>query len=307
MALTRSNLRLWYKMFTGQSILHVNQGLGKCFSPTEIRGYYNDLTEKVTRLPHLLGTDVLPTLAIGGGQHVEFAVGIFQYGLGAYDLYLTTGGDVYKTKFQQSLKWACDHQEASGAWKTFQHIYPDHPYGAMCQGEGVSLLLRGYISSHQQEYIDRAHRAIDFMLTSVTEGGTTLYQEEDVVFREYPHRRAVLNGWIFAWFGLYDYVLVCQDKGKYQKLLDASCKTMLRHLPTLSRWYWSKYDFAGRVASPFYHNLHIALMQAMYQLTHHEEFKQYAEKWARCSNNPFKKGIAISYKSIQKIFEKKVP
>lgn len=37
-----------YKMMTGQSISHVNQGIGTCYSKTEVLGYYNDLIEKVT-------------------------------------------------------------------------------------------------------------------------------------------------------------------------------------------------------------------------------------------------------------------
>ena len=35
-------------MITGQSLEHVKQGL-KIYSISEIKGYYNDLTEKVTK------------------------------------------------------------------------------------------------------------------------------------------------------------------------------------------------------------------------------------------------------------------
>ena len=36
-------------MLTGNSISHVKQGAGSCYSKTEVAGYYNDLTEKVTK------------------------------------------------------------------------------------------------------------------------------------------------------------------------------------------------------------------------------------------------------------------
>ena len=36
-------------MLTGQSIYHVNQGVGTCYSKTEVAGYYNDLTGKITQ------------------------------------------------------------------------------------------------------------------------------------------------------------------------------------------------------------------------------------------------------------------
>ena len=294
-------------MLTGNSVFHVHQDLGKCFSTNVIKGYYNDMTEKVTRLPHLLQTKDLPTLSISKDQRIEFSVGIFQYGLGAYDLYLTTGKDIYKKKFLQCVEWAYQHQEATGAWNTFQHIYPKHPYGAMSQGEGVSLLLRGYVYEKNPEYLNAAKKGIDFMLKPINAGGTTVYEGEDVIFREYAHRPAVFNGWVFAWFGLYDYVLITKDEGDYKNLLDRSCESLLRRLSQISTWYWSKYDFDGRIASPFYHRLHIAQMQALYQITKAEEFGHYADKWAKYACNPLKKSIAFIYKALQKIVEKEVP
>lgn len=307
MPISLSNFRLWFRMLTGRSVLHVRQDLGKCFSTKEIKGYYNDMTEKVTRLSHLLQNDNLPTLSVSKDQRIEFAVSIFQYGLGAYDLYLTTGEEIYKKKFLQCVEWAFQHQEASGAWNTFQHIYPAHPYGAMSQGEGASLLIRGFIQEKNPEYLKAAQRGIDFMLKPITDGGTTLYENDDVVFREYAHRPAVFNGWIFAWFGLYDYVMATNDDGEYKSILNRSCDTLLRRLPQLSTWYWSKYDFDGRISSPFYHRLHIAQMQALHQITGTETFGMYADKWSKNARNPFKKSIAFIYKAFQKIFEKKVP
>lgn len=307
MPFSLSHLRLWFRMLTGRSVLHVHQDLGKCFSTKEIKGYYNDMSEKVTRLPHLLQTNDLPTLSISKDQRIEFPVGIFQYGLGAYDLYLTTGEEKYKKKFHQCVEWAYQHQEPSGAWNTFQHVYPKHPYGAMSQGEGASLLLRGYMIDKNPELLEAAKKGINFMLKPIAEGGTTLYEGNDVVFREYPQRPAVFNGWIFAWFGLYDYVLATNDEGEYKKILDQSCDTMLRRLPELSTWYWSKYDFDGRMASPFYHRLHIALMQALHQLTGADTFGVYADKWSKDARNPLKKSVAFVYKAMQKIVEKKVP
>ena len=42
-------IKKWYKMLTGQSISHVNQGAGTCYSRDCVAGYYNDLTEKITK------------------------------------------------------------------------------------------------------------------------------------------------------------------------------------------------------------------------------------------------------------------
>ena len=126
-------------MLTGNSILHVNQNLGKCYKKDQIAGYYNDLTEKVTRTPELLASHSLPTIHTEKGEDIYFPVAVFQYGLGAYDLYLLSGEQQYLDAFRMAADWAVEHQEPSGAWNNFFYVYPDHPYGAMAQGEGTSL------------------------------------------------------------------------------------------------------------------------------------------------------------------------
>lgn len=303
MALSVKNLKRWYKMLAGKSVWHVNQDIGKCFSTEEVKGYYNNLTEKVTRMPELLDTEDLPRLKIGADKYVDSGVAIFQYGLGAYDLYLQTGNDKYHKKFLQAVEWAVRKQEASGAWDNFSYFYPDHPYGAMAQGEGTSLLIRAYVDTGDELYLNRAKSAIDFMLTSVEEGGTTLYESYDTILLEYPHRKAVFNGWIFAWWGLYDYVRITKDNGIYKTVLDKSLHTLERMLPSFSNSYWSIYDLEKRIASPFYHNLHIAQMQAMYQLTGNGEFNKYATRWEHQQKNPIFKTMAFIKKSIQKLAE----
>lgn len=296
-------IKRWYFMLSGKSIWHVNQDIGKVFSINEIEGYYNNLTEKVTKLPELLYTDQLPKLDLDNGQKVYMPVAIFQYGLGAYDLYLQTGEKKYLKKFYQAVEWTVAHQDEKGRWSTFFYIYPEHPYGAMAQGEGASLLLRAYTHSGHIKYLESSQKAIDFMLLSVDKGGTTIYDNNGVMFAEYTHLPIVMNGWIFAWWGLYDYVLATHDTGDYKDLLERSCNTLVYFLPRFKASYWSKYDLGGMMASPFYHNLHIAQMQAMYELTSEDVFSQYARRWERQQKNPFCKSLAFVKKAAQKIAE----
>ena len=288
-------------MLTGRSILHVNQGIGRHFSNSELAGYYNDLTEKVTRLPQLLDNDELPTTAAENGTKVFFPVAVFQYGLGAYDLYLESGqqDDRYLHKFILCAEWAIDKQEDSGAWNNFFFMYPEHPYGAMAQGEGASLLLRAYRQTNEQRFLDAARRAIDYMLTPLKDGGTS---DGDILL-EYTHLPAVMNGWIFAWWGLYDYVLVTKDTGEYKKRLTNSCKSLESMLSKFSCSYWSMYDLAGHIASPFYHHLHIAQMKAMHSLTGHEIFMKYALRWEKNENSRIAYLRAFIKKAWQKIKE----
>lgn len=301
MALSTYNIKKWYLMLTGHSILHVNQDLGRHFHVTKLEGYYNNLTEKVSRLPLLLDNEDLPTSPDESGGQILFPVAIFQYGLGCYDLYLTSGksDNRYLRKFMQCAEWAIDKQEPSGAWNNFFFRYPQHPYGAMAQGEGVSLLLRAHAHTGEERFLATSKKALDFMLKPVSEGGTA---DGDILL-EYTHLPAVLNGWIFAWWGLYDYVLVTHDENKYKDKLEKSCKALEERLAAFNNNYWSLYDLAGHIASPFYHRLHIAQMQAMYQLTGHDIFRQYQEKWERDESSKLRYARAFVKKAWQKLRE----
>lgn len=296
-------IQRWTKMLLGRSVEHVHQGAGKVYCKSEIKGYYNDLTEKVTMDKSLLYNERLPLIKQLDGQYIYFPVAIFQYALGCYDLWLIEKDEVYKNKFIQCALWTLDKQDKEGRWDNFSHIYKNAPYGAMAQGEGASVLLRAYALTGKVSYREAAQKAVDFMIQDIERGGTTDYAGGKIVFREYTNLPTVLNGWIFAWWGLYDYVIASNDNGKYKRILDKSLETLIESLPLFKNKYWSLYDFEGRLTSPFYHNLHIAQMKVMYDLTGAEIFKEYETKWQYQRSNIFCKSLAFIVKPIQKIRE----
>lgn len=296
-------IKRWYLMLTGKSVWHVNQDIGKCFAKDEIRGYYNNMIEKVTKMPKLLDSDEMPKLNLAEGKFTYFPVAIFQYGLGCYDLWLQTKDERYIRKFMQCVEWTMAHQDEKGRWNNFSHYCPETPYGSMAQGEAASLMIRAYVHTKEQKYLDAAKRALDFMLLPLEDGGTTKYVDDDAYLMEYTFKGMVLNGSIFSWWGLYDFVLATGDNGKYMEEMDKILKSLIKVLPLYKCTYWSMYSEDGLIASPFYHNLHVAQMQAMYQLTGERIFDEYAKRWERQQKNPFCKGVAFVKKSIQKIKE----
>lgn len=302
MALTLYNIKKWILMLSGKSIMHVNQGVGRCYSVGDIFGYYNDLTEKVTKDPLTLCSDHPPMVKIESGETIYFSIAVFQYGLGAYDLYLQRNDIVYLEKFWQCVQWAIQTQGKMGESKTFSHVYPNAPYSAMAQGELCSLLLRAYRETKDLEYLARAEKAIDFMLTPVELGGTAKYENDQIIFLEYTELAPVLNGWIFALFGLYDLTLVCDDK-KYNHILQKAVISLKNNLCKFDNGYWSLYDLDNKITSPFYHRLHIAQLEALYTLFRMEEFKWYMDKWNDYQRNRFNVWKAFIVKSIQKIRE----
>ena len=181
-------------MMTGKSILHVNQPKGNYFKINSLEGYYNDLTEKVTKSN--LSLNEIPITELPNGKKIEFSIAIFQYCLGAYDLYLANNDKKNLERFFTTVKWAIDNQGNNGGWKSFEDNKAN-PYSAMAQSEGISLLLRAFKETKNKLYFDRAKSAISLMLNDEKSVGCTQYINDDVILKEYPLRSVVLNGWIF--------------------------------------------------------------------------------------------------------------
>lgn len=299
MSVSLYKIKKWYKMLAGKSISHVNQGVGTCFSKNEVAGYYNDLTEKVTRDdPDIL----VPKYHVDTGEEIYFSIGIFQYGLAAYDLYLKLGEERYKKKLLACAGWAVDNQQADGSWVTFAYENPEHPYSAMAQGEGISMLLRAHIVTGDARYLTAAQKAKDFMLKPITEGGTTRYQGERVYLYECTHEPLILNGWIFSLWGLYDYSKYVEDD-QVKAVLAATLTSLKEKLPAFDLKYWSRYEDGKRICSPFYHRLHIAQLRVMYDLFGDEIYQKYADRWDGYQKSFWKPKRAFVKKALQKIFE----
>lgn len=302
MSINLYNIKLWAKMLKGDSVHHVNQTMGEFFDKNELKGYFNNLTEKVTKDPDdSLNKKTLPIDHEPNGDFL-FPVGIFQYGLGSYDLFLKTGDKKYLDQFKLCADWTLNTQEENGAWNNFFFRHPKYPYGAMCQGEAASLLVRAYKEFKDERYLLFAKKALDFMLLPVEEGGTTKYEQNDIILLEYTHLEPVLNGWIFAAFGLFDYHLASGDE-KYKTIFDNTINAIKKRIGLFDNGYWSMYDLGGKITSPFYHKLHIAQMEALYIVTKDDVFFVKKKQWREYINSKYCYVRAFITKAFQKIRE----
>ena len=298
MGISLYKIKKWYKMLTGQSVSHVNQGVGTCFSKEEVAGYYNDLTEKVTKdNPDIL----VPMYRVDTGSEIYFSIGVFQYGLAAYDLFLKTREDIYKKKVLACSEWALNNRQEDGSWITFEYKSKEHPYSSMAQGEGISLLIRAHILTGDSRYLHAVHKAKEFMLKPLCEGGTAEYTEDGgVILYEATYNPVVLNGWIFSLWGLYDYYKYFRDE-EAKLMLEKTLSSLKKKLPDFDMKYWSRYEDGKRISSPFYHKLHIAQLEAM--LFGDGIYKDFAVKWDKYQKSFLNPKKAFIKKALQKVFE----
>ena len=299
MKVTKYQLTKWVRKYVIKTMTGFRQGVGQIYSKNEVAGYYNDLREKVLE-GKPLAPEELPTSVADSGKEFLFTIGVMQYGLACYDLYLMEHDEAMKQKLYVCADWAVQAQDENGGWKTFDHIYPDAPYSAMAQGEGVSMLVRAYKESGREAYLEAAKKAFAFMLVPVEEGGVCISTETDLVFKEYMPRPVVFNGWVFALWGVYDLMKQTgepQVKAAYEK----SLRTLERWLPEYDTGYWSRYDREERIASPQYHKLMIDQMAVMYDLTGHEIFETYLGKFEKYRDSFWCSKWAFVVKAAQKI------
>ena len=293
-------------MLMGKSTFNVKQGVGKIYSSIEIKGYYNDLTNKVSKNT-ILDKNGIPVNTTIAGVKAYFPISIFQYGLGLYDLFLIEKKEEYLDRFLKIANWALENQEEDGMWDCFAKLKDKahKTQSSMCQSQGASVLLRAYIQKNETKYFDAAKKAIDFMIKDVNDGGTCLYQNDNIIFQEYvsEYNLSVLNGWIFSIFGLYDFCLVEKEE-KYKTILEKTIQTLSLKLNEYDRKYWSNYDLKKTIASPAYHDLHIMQLQLLYDIFKKEEFKEFVNIWTKYEKSKISRIRAIIVKLKQKFFPK---
>lgn len=299
-------LKRWVHILVGKSSVSVTQGVGKIYSINDIKGYYNDLTGKLCG-SLILDDNRIPVCQISGDRFVHFPIAIIQFGLACYDNWLLTGDAESLRDFDRAVEWVMNEQRPDGSWDCFGPIESKkYSVSSMCQGEAASLLLRKYIETKDIVFYEASKKAIDFMLKPIQEGGTANYINEDVMFEEYalPNEvSTVLNGWIFSLFGLFDFIKVSDDP-IYIDVYTRTISTLKKYLPLYDTGYWSKYDLLGKIASPAYQALHVALLDVLYDMTQDNDFKMYSSKWKNELESKSKKIRAVSKKCVQKIFEK---
>ena len=174
----------------------------------------------------------------------------------------------------------------------------------MAQGEGASLLARAFKETKVELYRNRCKKAVDFMLLPLEEGGTADYTDGRMILKEYPQKPAVLNGWMFSGFGIFDCWKITHDENM-MRAWKRTVEEIERELPKFDALFWSYYDEGKKYASPFYHTLHIELLSVYGKISDSQVMEQYRAKWLQNQNSWFDSKRAFGFKAFQKLSEKK--
>lgn len=250
-----------------------------------------------------------------GLQHNPIAIA--QWGLGNYNLFCRRGdGDENRRKFFAACDWLCAHLEPNQFGLAVWNHHFDWEYrvrlkapwySGLAQGLGISLLVRAHRETGASKYLETAERAFPSFFKSTNEGGVSFTDScGNVWFEEYivSPPTHILNGFIWAAWGVYDYFLATQSSAA-RDLFHAAVETLRANLDRYDLGFWSLYEQSGTalpmIASPFYHRLHIVQLRVMHRITGHAEFLRTADKWETYARSYSKRTRALCCKSVFKL------
>jgi len=282
----------------------------------ELGEYYMGFESKADYPGHY-DADGIPMLDYRGRIGLQYnPIAIAQWGLGNYNLSCRSADSARKNKFLKAAIWLRDHleQNSSGLWVWNHHFdweYRDTLrapwYSGLAQGQGISLLLRAHRETAEPEYQHAAQRAFASFLIPVDDGGVTFTDPQgDIWFEEYivSPPTHILNGFIWAAWGVHDYSLASGDPTA-RSLFQQAIHTLLRNLDRYDLGFWSLYEQSGTrlkmVASPFYHQLHIVHLRILYRMTGEQPFLRLAERWENYGRSRANRTRALCYKSAFKL------
>lgn len=216
---------------------------------------------------------------------------IAEYGLANWNAYLATRNEKYKHAFITQARWLVAHEthltNDAGGWHISCALPSYFAYGswlsAMTQGNAISVLVRAYRLTKEDVFLQVARRAVRTFEWDIRDGGVSTFIDDDGVFFEevavYPAAH-ILNGHLFALFGLYDYVALTDDM-QIAALIRRSLNTLQRLIDRFDMGYWSRYDLLhGHPGTRFYHSLHVIMLEALARYSGCEYYATLAVGWA---------------------------
>ncbi|MCK5077677.1 MAG: hypothetical protein KAR38_14945, partial [Calditrichia bacterium] len=252
-------------------------------------------------------------------DYVYFPISIGQMGLSIFTTYVHSKLDKDKERFLKFVDWFYNNTEKSNElgirWMTDVSLpaygNPGPWQSAFSQGRGISILLRGYQLTGNKKYKEMAAEALIPFTKPVDKGGVTSYTNWGPIYEEYTAKfpTLVLNGHIFALFGIYDFVRVFPDNKKARHIWDDGVMALKNSLPDYDLGWWTRYNYCKDASYPSidpatikYQNLHISQLEVMAKITGDSIFSEYAKKWETyLKTRNYVKSYIIKYHALKKI------
>jgi heparosan-N-sulfate-glucuronate 5-epimerase len=288
----------------------------RLISSSLLDGYYLDFSRDADYLGPKDRDGILLVDYTGkvGVQYNPFFIGY--YALACYERFRKTNIQQYIDTFLRQANWLLRHAVYRGkdmaVWEyTFPWMRRMSPpwISSLSQSIAISVLLRAWLLTGRGQYFDIATSAANALFSEIDRGGVMYKKNGMITFEEYPSQppHTVLNGFIFSIWGAVEFsALTGAHTARY--FVERSIHTLAEILPAYDLGFWSKYQLEPQkevvpwIASPFYHNLHVAQLTVMDSLFHNTVFEEFASRWRSYEKSWTRRLSAFFFKSIHKLF-----
>jgi heparosan-N-sulfate-glucuronate 5-epimerase len=243
-------------------------------------------------------------------------IAIAQYGLARFNSWLVSDAPDDRIAWANAADWLASGMRSNAfgvqVWMhdfnwPYRQVLRAPWYSGLAQGNGLSMLVRAAKASGDAAYADAAHSAFEPLRRHVSDGGVLVRDEyNDIWIEEYlvEPPSHILNGFIWALWGVYDYAN-WSGKKEAEKLWTSCVCTLERRLHEFDTGWWSLYEARNgdreTLASRYYHTLHISQLKIMHRLTGIETFARYAARFQNYLDQPANRVRAFARKAIFKL------
>lgn len=211
---------------------------------------------------------------------------------------VTISTTAHMAAFFAASDWLLRNQDERGGWpimvtrklgEGFRALEPGW-YSAMAQGQAMSTLVRAYLLTKDQAYLNAALKAVGpYKVPSAQHGVKAVFMNRYDWYEEYPTTPSsfVLNGFIYSLLGLYDVTETAGERGgEAAQLFSRGMESLKAMLPLFDTGSGSIYDLrhfilgtAPNLARWDYHTTHINQLQLLASIDNAPIFKDVVRRW----------------------------
>jgi heparosan-N-sulfate-glucuronate 5-epimerase len=154
---------------------------------------------------------------------------------------------------------------------------------ALAQGQAASVFVRAHLRGGDERFAVAARKAIAPLLPA-SDSGLLAVTADGPVPEEAPSDppSLILNGWIYALWGLWDMAVGLDDRD-CRALFEDSARCLQRTIGRYDAGWWSRYSLYPHpmpdLAKPFYHRLHIDQLDVLHRLVGYPELLETSRRW----------------------------
>lgn len=217
---------------------------------------------------------------------------IAQYALANYNFFLKTGQLDYKDQFLKQAEYLIHNFDEKGQDSIGYPYHFDYSsyelkspwYSALAQGQIISVLTRVFYMQGDARALAIIRGTKNFLVTPTDQGGLLTHTPEGYVWlEEFPTEQPslVLNGFVFAIFGLYDYLNIFPDDQKTKDLYNECLISLKESMQFYDTGSWVKYQRFpyGDLVTKHYMKFQILQNLQLYLMTGDPYFAELYRKW----------------------------